>query len=76
MNNIRYWPFVISPIIFVIRFAQSIKLRLTKQSDITSDLSTPIRFINTILFNLIKVELEVSKSYPWGSSSLVTLSKK
>jgi len=76
MNNIRYWPFVISPIIFVIRFAQSIKLRLTKQSDITSDLSPPIRFINTILFNLIKVELEVSKNYPWGSSSLVTLSKK
>jgi SAM-dependent methyltransferase len=76
MTNFRYWPFILSPIIFVIRFAQTIQLNLMEQNDITSDLSTPIRFINTILFNLIKVELEVSKSYPWGSSSLVTLSKK
>jgi len=70
-----YWPFLLSPIIFIIRLMQRIKLQTGLVKNMKSDIDMPSRFINYILFQIVKFENNFIKNKPFGSSLFLVLKK-
>jgi SAM-dependent methyltransferase len=70
-----YWPFLLSPIIFIVRFLQRIRLIINKNQSIKSDLDLPIDFVNKALFKIVKLENYLFPSKPFGSSLFIVLRK-
>jgi SAM-dependent methyltransferase len=71
-----YWPFFLSPIIFITRFFQRIKLKINKNAKIESDIDLPPKEINNLLFKLTRIENAVFKNKPFGSSLFLVLKKQ
>ena len=71
-----YWPFFLSPIIFLTRFVQKIKLMLNKNYKIKSDIDIPSSFINKFLIELVKFENRFLLKKPFGSSLFLVIKKK
>jgi SAM-dependent methyltransferase len=71
-----YWPFLLSPIVLLVRLFQSIKLNFWKKIKIKSDIDMPSSFINNILYKIVGLENKYIKNKPFGSSLLIVLRKK
>jgi SAM-dependent methyltransferase len=71
-----YWPFFLSPVIFITRFFQRIKLKINKNTKIESDIDLPSNIINNLLFKLTQIENKILYKKPFGSSLFLVLKKK
>ncbi len=70
----RYWPFVLSPVIWATRVVQKKMRRAVAPSmGYQSDLALPNPFVNNVLGKLCAVEQGVSLKTPWGSSLFLIL---
>ena len=72
----RYWPFLLSPIIFLVKFIQKIHLKFNKNIQIESDIDMPSQFMNNILYKIVKFENKFLSKKPFGSSLFLVLKKK
>ncbi len=71
----EYWPFFLSPILFFVRTFQKIKLKFSKNVNITSDVDLPPAIINKIFYYLTQSE-SILPYKPWGSSLFIVARKK
>lgn len=71
-----YWPFLLSPIIYTSRLFQRIKIKRNNNFKIESDIDMPSRFINKLLFHLIRLENNFLFYKPFASSLFVIAKKK
>jgi len=57
IQNALYWPFLVSPIIIIMRTMQRMKLKLYGDKiEIKSDINLPPKWLNCFLYNLIQFE--------------------
>jgi SAM-dependent methyltransferase len=70
-----YWPFLLSPLIFLVRTGQRIKLRMGLVKEIHSDIDLPVSWINRLLFRLNQFENRTFTQKPFGSSLFVVAQK-
>ena len=70
----RFWPFFLSPLIYIIRRNQKRKI-ISKEYEVVSDIDIPLAPVNYLLYIITKLEISIFKKYPFGSSLLVTLKK-
>ncbi len=70
-----YWPFLLSPIIFLFRLLQGVKLSHGKKIKIKSDINMPSSLVNEILYKVVKLENKYIKRRPFGSSLFLVLKK-
>lgn len=75
ISSSRYWPFLLSPVIFLIRLKQRISLKWNPDTVIESDIDLPMKFINLLLYRLTSLELKLFKSTFFGSSLFVSLKR-
>ncbi|MEM6321127.1 MAG: class I SAM-dependent methyltransferase [Bacteroidota bacterium] len=75
IKKLNYWPFLLSPIIFAVRFGQRLKMRFFKNETITSDVALPSPTVNRLLYQITTFERQYLPWTPWGSSLLVVLEK-
>jgi SAM-dependent methyltransferase len=71
----RYWPFLMSPLIYAIRRKQRHALK-EDNAEIVSDVYLPAAPINTTLNLITKAEITLIPPPPFGSSLFVVLHKK
>ncbi len=76
VSTVKFWPFILSPIIFFSRFFQRIQLKMNKNVEIHSDVNLPPNSINKVLFFITKMENTLLKYKPFGSSLFLVLTKK
>ncbi len=76
--NYSYWSFFLSPLILVIRLIQKLqlKLNLVDLENIKSDVALPSKFMNSLFYNVVKIEDKISNFYPFGSSMLLIFRRK
>ncbi|MBW8051157.1 MAG: class I SAM-dependent methyltransferase [Cytophagales bacterium] len=74
--NVIYWPFLLTPFIYIARLFQRIKLKNIYNVKVKSDSKIPFGFINYLLFWLISFENNYFKKKPFGSSLFFVLKKK
>jgi len=74
--SMLYWPFVLSPIVFVARLLQRIKIRFGRNLEIKSDIDLPPRWINQLLFRIVSFENGAFKKKPWGSSLFFVIRRR
>jgi SAM-dependent methyltransferase len=74
----HYWSITLSPIILTIRALQRFKLKLgwTKIAEIQSDVKPSPKWVNTLLFHLIKLEEKLIPQARFGSSLFMVFEKK
>jgi SAM-dependent methyltransferase len=76
IKEISYWPFLLSPLIFLMRGAQRIKLSLGgRRKEIISDVKMPPAFFNKLCYQITSFENKVFGTKAWGSSLFVILQK-
>jgi SAM-dependent methyltransferase len=75
IKHITYRLFLLSPLIYLARLAQRIKLKLDKNVKIESDISLPPKMVNELLFKLCHFENKWLRTTPFGSSLFVVLRK-
>ena len=75
IQQIRFWPFFLSPLIYARRVLQRIRLQRSKQSSIRSDLDLPPAFLNQLFEAVTRVENAVLPWKPFGSSLFVVAKK-
>lgn len=66
------WPFLLSPLIYMIRLYQRLKFGKIKTE---SDVAEVNPFLNRILFNICRLERRFLKHTPWGSSIFMVAKK-
>lgn len=71
--TLRYWPFGLSPAIFVVRAWQRLTYDPASSIKPLSDLKTHGVLLNTLLFRLIKLEIRLARNTPFGSSLFTVL---
>ncbi|MCX7591635.1 MAG: class I SAM-dependent methyltransferase [Kiritimatiellae bacterium] len=71
-----FWPFLLSPGIYVQRFCQRLKLHKSTTWTVTSDVALPSPWLNKLFLCLTKYENRLLRHRPWGSSLFVTARKK
>ncbi len=71
-----YWPFLLSPFIFLTRVLQRTKWLFKKQHSAVSDVKMPPGFINQFFYKIISLENRLLVAKPWGSSLFVVLKKE
>jgi SAM-dependent methyltransferase len=73
----EYWPFNLSPLIYLVRLSQRVRLSLGWPTKSHSDFSLPPKWINTLLFNICAIEQKyIAGIAPFGSSIFLVLRKK
>jgi SAM-dependent methyltransferase len=72
--NMSYWPFLISPFIFMSRFRQRLFLK-NNNVRIKSDLRRHSALINKVCYKITGIENRIIKSTPWGSSLFFVMKK-
>ena len=73
----KYWPFLLSPIIFLVRLFQRLMLfAFPKRAKVESDIDLPHKFINKLLYFVCLLEDKLPFNPPWGSSLFVVLEKR
>ena len=75
LQEIFYWPFLLSPIIFSVRWIQKFSLKSNPKEEIRSDVKMPPRIINQLLYLTTKFENKWLRRKPWGSSIFVSINK-
>ena len=70
----RFWPFMLSPLIYIIRRNQMRKI-IKNDYEIVSDIDIPFAPLNYLLYLITRLELILFNKYPFGSSLLVVLKK-
>ena len=75
IKDITYWPFLLSPGIFLTRVAQKIKLLFKGNRTIVSDVKMPPALLNHIFYKLTSLENKNIRLKPWGSSLFLVLQK-
>lgn len=76
IKKISYWPFLLSPLIFLMRGMQRIKLSLGgRRKEIISDVKMPPAFFNKLCYHVTSFENKIFSTKPWGSSLFVILQK-
>lgn len=68
-----YWPFLLSPAVYCVRVRQRMKMRVTRNYKIRSDIDLPRPWVNGILEKLIRFENRRLPSKPFGSSLYLEL---
>ena len=65
-----YWTWVLSPLVFAIRIAQQIQLKLglINTSKLVSDVRVPPDWLNKMFYNIVKTEEKILKKGFFGSS--------
>lgn len=71
-----YWPYLLSPLIFLVRFSQRIKMLFNKTGNFLSDVKLPPAFLNRIFYNTTRWENKSIQNKPWGSSIFVVIQKQ
>ena len=71
----RFWPFLLSPLIYFIRRSQKRKIE-RNDFEVVSDIDVPLAPVNFLLYLLTRIEIAIFGNYPFGSSLMVTLKKK
>ncbi len=66
-----YWPFLLSPAVYLVRLAQRVRMKRTDSVDVVSDIDLPARPINALLGGLTRAENRLFPVKPWGSSLFV-----
>jgi SAM-dependent methyltransferase len=74
--EMRYWPFLLSPLIFLVRFIQRLKIKFLPDKHLSSDVKVPPAFLNNSFYGITWMENKIMKNKPWGSSLFVVLRKK
>jgi len=74
INQMRFWPFLLSPLIYIIRKNQMRKI-IKNDYEVVSDIDVPFLPINQLLYMITKLEISTFNNFPFGSSLLVTLKK-
>ena len=72
----QYWPFLLSPVIYAVRFSQRIKMRRNPHFQIGSDINLPPERLNRIFLELTLFENRMLARRPFGSSLLLMGRKK
>lgn len=75
IRKMLYWPFLLSPVIFSIRWLQRRRLRLGEK-DFVSDVKNPPALLNKMFYALTTLENRLIPAKPWGSSLLTVIQKK
>jgi SAM-dependent methyltransferase len=70
-----YWPFFLSPAIWLTRFVQRIKLRYSQDISLVSDLGNENKITNEILYGITSTENELMPRKPFGSSLFLVMKK-
>jgi SAM-dependent methyltransferase len=74
--TLHYWPFLLSPLIFLIRLKQRLSLKLNKnKTRVKSDIDMPSPFINLVLLWITSLENFLGKLRFFGSSQFIVLEK-
>lgn len=76
IKKVNYWPFLLSPIIFLARFKQRIFMKRFPDAPIKSDVSLPSPIVNFGLWFITYVEQPLSFLMPWGSSVFFVIQKQ
>jgi SAM-dependent methyltransferase len=71
----RYWPFSLSPLIYLIRLIQRGQMKKGHFQE-ESDVELPNRVVNSLLYGLVSAELRLIRSGLFGSSLFVVLRKR
>ncbi len=71
--TLRYWPFSLSPAIFVVRAWQRLKYDPASLIKPLSDLKSHSVSHNTLLYRLIRLEIRLARNTPFGSSLFTVL---
>jgi SAM-dependent methyltransferase len=66
-----YWPFFLSPAVYLVRLAQRMRMRRMPAVEVRSDIDMPAGPINGFLGLLTRLENRVTRVKPWGSSLFV-----
>lgn len=72
----EFWPFSLSPVIFLTRIVQRLKLRVDKNTPIISDIDLPALWLNKLLLEICGFENRCIRGKPWGSSLLLVVKKR
>jgi SAM-dependent methyltransferase len=75
INEVYRWPFILSPLIFLLRLFQRGKLLFVGEKEYKSDVSLPHPILNKLFYSLTSFENRVIGSKLWGSSIFVTVMK-
>jgi len=70
-----YWPFFLSPPIFLARTLQKIELLFKDKTKIVSDVKMPSTLVNDLFYGMTSFENRHIKTKPWGSSLFFVLQK-
>lgn len=70
-----YWPFLLSPIIYLMRLIQRIKMKSNTSYDVQSDVGLPNPLVNSILLFITRLENLLLPVKPFGSSLFVVIKK-
>ena len=77
VKQYEYWPFITSPLIFLVRILQRMKLYFVPATMIKSDVKLPPKLLNWFLFIICSFELKyLAKIAPFGSSIFLVLKKR
>ena len=71
-----YWPFLLSPLVYCVRLRQRMKMRLTRDYEICSDIDLPSPWLNKILEGITLFENRWLPAKPFGSSLYLVLKKR
>lgn len=71
-----YWPFMLSPVIFLSRLIQRIQLALNPDTGIESDIDLPSDSVNNLLYKIVAFENKWLRFKPFGSSLFLIMRKK
>jgi len=72
----RFWPFVLSPMIFIARAQQRRKMLKKPQVPVTSDVGVPPFLVNQCLYLATLAEVSLIRSGPFASSLFVVSQRK
>jgi SAM-dependent methyltransferase len=72
-----YWSFLLSPPILMIRTIQRLKMKLNlvDLNNLRSDVALPSRTVNSLFYQIVKIEGILIKTAPFGSSLLTVFRK-
>lgn len=71
-----YWPFILSPAIWISRWKQRMQLRWNHPATATSDVQEENTLLNVLLLFITRAENKLFSKKPWGSSLFLVLRKK
>jgi SAM-dependent methyltransferase len=71
--RVLYWPLLLSPVVYCVRLQQRMKMRLTRNYEIRSDIDLPHPWVNRVLEGLTRFENRCLPLKPFGSSLYLVL---